>query len=540
MRRMTTSKMTPEQAARLSMAEQHAWFRSATSRRSMLRGGLVGAAAVAAGPALLATSAQAAGTPAASAPAASGTTGGLLAQAERPVGSAVIPFARHVAFGADPATSLSVTWQVSAPVSRPFVRIGHSPLDLGEKIHATLSVLSTPFTDVTAVDSVPLVKPTTVEQYYVQARIEHLLPGRTYYYVVGHDGYDPAAHPALGPAHAVTTATTGRPDFTFTAFGDQGVTYDAIALANLIRAQNPAFHLHAGDLAYANSGGDGLITDTYDPRIWDSFLTQNELFAASVPWQAVVGNHEMEPWYSPDGYGGFFQRFAQPVEKQAYYSFTYGNVAFLALDANDVTYEFTANFGYSSGAQTKWLGRQLAAYRADKKIDFIVVYFHECAYSTTEEHASDGGVRASWTPLFDQYSVDLVINGHNHVYERTDPLRAGAVTKAAPTGATVHTPVDGTTYVVAGSSGASLYQFPATDSYEGAVDNLPSVTSWVRNSSGGKTPEVVDWSRVRYTGYALLSVDSQPGGHGRAPKLVLRGVNEYGAEIDRITIVRSV
>ena len=538
MRPMTTSKMTPEQAARLSMAEQHDWYRSATSRRSMLRGGLVGAAAVAAGPALLAAPAVAAGTPAPSGSTIAGAS--LLARAERPAGSSVIPFARHVAYGADPSTSLSVTWQVPAPVDHPFIRIGHSPLDLGEKIPATLSVLTTPFSDVSAVDSVPLVKPTEVEQYYLQARVEHLLPGRTYYYVVGHDGYDPAAHPALDPAHAVTTALTGRPDFTFTAFGDQGVTYDAIALANLIRAQRPAFHLHAGDLAYANSSGDGLITDSYDPRIWDSFLTQNELFAASIPWQAVVGNHEMEPWHSPDGYGGFFERFAQPVEKQAYYSFTYGNVAFLALDANDVTYEFKANFGYSGGAQTKWLGRQLAGFRADKKIDFIVVYFHECAYSTTEEHASDGGVRAVWTPLFDKYSVDLVINGHNHVYERTDPLRAGAVTKVAPIGATVNTPADGTTYVVAGSSGASLYQFPAADSYEGAVDDITSVNSWVRNSSGGQTPEVVDWSRVRYTGYALLSVDSEPGGHGRAPKLVLRGVNEYGNEIDRVTIVRSV
>ena len=529
---MTTSKMTPEQAARLSMAEQHEWFRAATSRRSMLRGGLVGAAAIAAGPTLLAAPALAAGT---TAPAGAA----LLATAQRPAGSSVAPFGRHVAYGADPATSLSVTWQVPAVVDNPFIRIGHSPLDLSEKIPASLSVLTTPFSDVTAVDSVPLVKPTTVEQYYVQARVEHLLPGRTYYYVVGHDGYDPAAHPTLDPARAVTTAVSGRSDFTFTAFGDQGVTYDGVALANLIRAQNPAFHLHAGDLSYANSGGDGLITDTYDPRIWDSFLTQNELFAASIPWQAVVGNHEMEPWYSPDGYGGFFQRFAQPTENQAYYAFSYGNVGFLALDANDVSYEFAANFNYSGGAQTKWLGRQLAAFRADKDIDFIVVYFHECAYSTTDQHASDGGVRNYWTPLFDQYSVDLVINGHNHVYERTDPLRGGAVAAVAPIGATVDARTQGTTYVVAGSSGASLYQFPATDSYEGEVDNLASVTTWVRNSSGGKTPETVDWSRVRYTGYALLTVDSKPGRRGSEAELVLRGVNEYGTEIDRLTIVRG-
>ncbi|HWG24296.1 hypothetical protein [Actinospica sp.] len=50
---MRSSKMTPELASTLSLAEQHEWFRKATSRRSLLRGGLVGAGALAAGPALV-------------------------------------------------------------------------------------------------------------------------------------------------------------------------------------------------------------------------------------------------------------------------------------------------------------------------------------------------------------------------------------------------------------------------------------------------------------------------------------------------------
>jgi hypothetical protein len=215
-------------------------------------------------------------------------------------------------------------------------------------------------------------------------------------------------------------------------------------------------------------------------------------------------------------------------------------VAFLALDANDVTYEYTANNNYSAGAQTKWLTRQLAAYRADKNIDFIVAYFHECAYCTATAHASDGGVRDMWTPIFDQYSVDLVINGHNHVYERTDPLKAGAVTTSAPIGSTVYSATQGTTYVVAGSAGNSLYAFTASDSYEAAVDDDTSITSWYRNSSGGKTTETIDWSRVRYTGYALLAVDSEPGsGYGARPKLILRALNEDNVEVDRLTIQRA-
>ena len=57
---MTTPKMTPELASTLSLAEQHEWFRRATSRRALLRGGMVGAGALAAGPALLAGTAEAA------------------------------------------------------------------------------------------------------------------------------------------------------------------------------------------------------------------------------------------------------------------------------------------------------------------------------------------------------------------------------------------------------------------------------------------------------------------------------------------------
>ncbi len=58
-----TSKMTPEVAQTLSAAEQHEWYRKAISRRSLLRGGLVGAGAVVAGPLLSLGSASAAEAP---------------------------------------------------------------------------------------------------------------------------------------------------------------------------------------------------------------------------------------------------------------------------------------------------------------------------------------------------------------------------------------------------------------------------------------------------------------------------------------------
>ena len=421
-------------------------------------------------------------------------------------------------------------------MDKPFVRIGTSSWDLSHRLGAEVRNLTTPQTDIDSVDDVPPSGTSAVQQYFLRAELSGLRPGQTYYYLVGHDGWDSTGN--LGTIRSFTTAPSGREPFTFTAFGDEGVTYDAVANTNLIRAQNPAFHLHVGDVSYAEDGGSGLITDSYDPRLWDSFFTQVEPVASSTPWQVAVGNHEMETWYSPDGYGGQFDRFAFPGST-SYYTFTYGNVAVISLDANDVSNEIPANLGYSGGAQTAWLAQHLAAYRQRTDIDFIVAYFHHCAYCTCAMHSSEGGVRANWAPLFDKYSVDLVINGHNHIYERTDPIKGGSATTSASIGSTVTPATQGTTYITAGAGGTSLDNFSAADSYEGNVNNISAVSAYINEPGGTQTPETVAWSRVRYTGYCLLVVDSVPAQHNEVSQLVVRGLSNAGVELDRVVLARK-
>jgi 3',5'-cyclic AMP phosphodiesterase CpdA len=529
--------MTPDQAKRMSLAEQHEWFRNATSRRSLLRGGVIGAGAAIAGPALLAQSASAATTRPARL-----STPALLTKADQPGGQFVPPFGRHIAYGADPTTQMSVAWQVPALVTNPFIRIGRLPLELSGPIPAQIRTLTTQASIVSPVESVPPSAPSTIEQYYVHAAIGNLFPGQTYFYSVGHQGWDFSGD--VSSLGSFTTAPRGRGAFTFTAFGDQGVSYDAIGTANLIRAQSPAFHLHAGDVSYAESGGSGLITDSYDPRIWDQFFSEIEPAAGHIPWQVAVGNHEMEAWYSPDGYGGQYARFDFPGEASSstpttYYSFTYGNVGIISLDANDVSYELPANLGYTGGAQVAWLKSTLASLRANPNIDFIIAYFHHCAYSTCTAHGSEGGAEQFFVPLFDQFQVDLVINGHNHIYERTDPLRGGNVTTPAPIGANVYPATQGTTYICAGGAGKSLYSFPVADSYEGNVDNIASIPTYINEPGGTTTNETVTWSRVRYTGYCLLVLDSSPGWRpGATSTLTLTGLAEDGTQLDTITLVR--
>jgi hypothetical protein len=537
--------MTRERARTLSVAEQHEWFRQQRSRRSVLKGGIVGAGSLVAGSAVLSPPAGAGVAITRARPTVSPT---LVSSGIPTNGSGVIPFGRHISYGADPTSQMNIAWQLSGPVASPFLRLGTSPFGLGETIPAELKVVTTPWDDITAfLDSVPpaaaAAKAPEV-QYYAHVSLEHLYPGRTYYYMVGHRGYEPSSGElSLGGVSRFTMAPNRPTSFTFTAFGDQGTSYDSLATSNLILAQSPAFHLHAGDISYAENGGDGLLTDVYDPRAWDSFFSVTESTAATVPWMFSLGNHEIETWYSPDGYGADIDRLDFPgngprVSPGSYY-FVYGNVGVVSLDPNDVSYEIPANFGFTGGVQTTWLAQTLASLRQNRKVDFIVVFFHHCAYCTCVTHGSEGGVRQFWAPLFDQYQVDLVINGHNHIYERTDPIRAGAPTNTAPVGATVEPATEGTTYVTCGSAGKSLYSFGVPDSYEGAVDNVASVSSYINESGGTEVTETVTWSRVRYTGYALVVVDVTPPVFGQPTTMLVRGLNESGVEIDNVTLRRT-
>lgn len=507
------------------MPEQHAYLRERFSRRRVLRASAAGAGALA-GTALLGGAGCGTDSPARPSPSSS--------PHRSPVaGAAVPPFGRHLAFGADPRTQMRISWQVPLAVRKPFVRVGLRPWDLDRRIEAEVRHLHTPPLN----DRTP-----AVDQFYLHAALDGLRPGVTYYYGVGHEGYDPA-----DPRHAVAvgtfrTAPAGPEAFTFTAFGDQGISYHALANDQLILGQDPAFHLHAGDICYADSTGHGGESDVYDARLWDQFLAQTESVAARVPWMVTTGNHDMEAWYSPDGYGGQLARWSlpesgpDPRRAPGVYSFVYGNVGVVALDANDVSYEIPANRGVTGGEQTRWLDRRLSRLRQTPGVDFLVVFFHHCAYSTTSAHASDGGVRDAWVPLFDRHRVDLVVNGHNHVYERTDAIRDGAVGRRVRPGDTTDPVRDGTVYVTAGGAGAKLYSFDAPDSYQGHEKDQDEVETYRWTEDREKDPETVEWSRVRYTGFSFLTVRVEPGSR---PVMRVTALAESGERVDHFTVRRS-
>lgn len=241
------------------------------------------------------------------------------------------------------------------------------------------------------------------------------------------------------------------------------------------------------------------------------------------------GNHEMEPGFADHCYAGWLSRVViggvSPLAVPVASTFRYSSVGFVGLDSNDVAYELPANRGWTQGQQTTWLDTTLAALRADPTIDFIVAYMHASPYSTSDAHGSEGGIRESWVPLFDQHQVDLVISGHNHCYQRALPMRQGAIT-AAHTTSSVNSEM-GTTYITAGGGGQVL----APGFYPGGLSRVATAI--------GDEIEAAPWAAPERVGdYSTLCADFVPSTAHEAPTLQLRAYNTNSSVIDQVVLTR--
>jgi predicted MPP superfamily phosphohydrolase len=124
------------------------------------------------------------------------------------------------------------------------------------------------------------------------------------------------------------------------------------------------------------------------------------LLDAGVKFYASLGNHDKREQR-------FYQQFN--MDGKLYYSFTpKANVSFFALDS-----------GYPVPEQIRWLEKELAASSSDWKIAF----FHHPLYSSGDRHGSDLGLRSVLEPLFLKHNVSVVLNGHDHFYERIKPQK---------------------------------------------------------------------------------------------------------------------
>jgi hypothetical protein len=327
----------------------------------------------------------------------------------------------HLTFGAEPSSEVVVSWVSPSAVTRPAVVLGTPAGGYGRNVPASTRT----YTD----------SNNGVETVVHHAQIKGLHADTEYAYKIVSGG-------ATQLTGAFRTAPKGRVPFTFTSVGDIACgdtdyaksSLNAAATAASVERFNPVVHLVNGDLSYANSN-QGAQT-----QVWAEYFNNTQLSAASRPWMPALGNHENEPGNGPQGYLAYQTRFVLPGNGETadfegnWYKFQVGSVLFVALDNNDVCYQNdTGTYlstgdvqylrGYSDGAQRKWLEKTLSAAAADTSVDWIVVYMHQPAMSTSDAGGSDLGIRQEWMPLFYKYGVDFVLAGHDHDYERSYLVR---------------------------------------------------------------------------------------------------------------------
>jgi hypothetical protein len=240
-----------------------------------------------------------------------------------------------------------------------------------------------------------------------------------------------------GPSQAITvqTGSGGTGAFVLGAAGDiadRCTESDSSCVhpktARLIQAMNPANVITMGDNQY----DDAHLSDfrNYYDKSWGKFK------AITKP---IPGNHESYDDTPFAGYRAYFGSLATPQGKQ-YYSWDKGNWHFIALDSND----FVTGEGMAEPAQLTWLKQDLA--RNTKGC--IAAYYHHPRFSSGDHGDNPDSIQL-WQTLVGA-KVDLVLNGHDHHYERFLPQNVnGQVDPAGPV------------QIIGGMGGAPLYDVHA-------------------------------------------------------------------------------
>ncbi|NGZ75222.1 S-layer homology domain-containing protein [Saccharibacillus alkalitolerans] len=358
-------------------------------------------------------------------------------------------------FHGDSRTSRGLTWYTPQSVTGSDVQVTENGADFSQAI---------PFKG----DS--YISTNSPEERVHKAVVSGLKAGTTYSYRVGDASRD------IWSQTGTFRTDDGSNSFTFIDLADtQAKEEDEAALSAetlekaLQTVPNAEFVVHNGD-----------IVDTGTKELqWDWLLghSQDSLMRTTIAPSA--GNHEDENYAFIDHFNLDTPE-GSATETGAYYSYDYGNAHFMVLNSNENS-ETYANFSVD---QVEWMKRDAQAAKA-AGAQWIIVNIHKGPY-TTSNHATDkdiigeNGVRKKIAPLMAQLDIDFVVQGHDHIYARTKPIKSdgtagqASVIKESVGGQQVEYTVnpDGTIYMIPATAGAKVYYKNKKDALGDAYYNL--------------------------------------------------------------------
>lgn len=258
-----------------------------------------------------------------------------------------------------------------------------------------------------------------------RARSAHLEPDTEYAYRVG-DGHGAWSSEGSFRTSGDKGATTRLLFFGDSQAGDQAgfkLWGDTLKRA-LADVPDTDLILHAGD----------MVDKGFEQEQWNWWFSEAGEALRTTTLVPVIGNHEV---MGTNGSGDFRAQFQTPdngasAARGTSYSFDIKDTHVVVLDTEQ------ADAGLKE--QAEWLDRDLAGSEAK----WTVLVFHQGPYGSIY---SNEKVQQLWVPVIDKHEVDLVLNGHDHIYMRSYPMRGGQIAAEE----------DGTRYVIGGSSGPKFY-----------------------------------------------------------------------------------
>ena len=239
-------------------------------------------------------------------------------------------------------------------------------------------------------------KPAGLKHDYVRhtATIKGLRPATRYQYQVTSAQDDSTSTGEFGTAPMPGAQTA----FSFCVISDAHNTHSTAA--QTLSQRNPAFIVIDGDFIDDNGA---------KWNNWIKFFDSARPYTQKTPIVPVMGGHDIAPadnfraLFALDEPGEMF-----PNTQACYYTTVYGNVRSIVLD----TYVDDS----AMAGQLQWLEQVLKKNTSE----WTLAYFHEPVFAAGSRGIMDDTSRL--VDLFERYGVDIVVCGHNHIYERMLPI----------------------------------------------------------------------------------------------------------------------
>ena len=287
-----------------------------------------------------------------------------------------------------------------------------------------------------------------------------------------------------------------------------------------------------GDNAYSN-GTDAEYQNNFF-NIYQGSLTKNH-----VLWPAP-GNHDYAnssarqadhniPYYDVFTLPSSGQAGGAPSGTEAYYSYNYANVHFIALDSYGWETGNTRLYD-TLGPQAVWLKQDLAA----NTQPWTVVYFHHPPY-TKGSHNSDTeteliNMRQRIVRIFERYKVDMVLSGHSHAYERSFLINGHYGTESTFNPAMHSLSTSSAKYD--GSFNSCMYIKNPNDAVNGIVYVVAGSAGQLEGSSSGYPHNAMYYSNVSIGGSLFFEVEGN--------RLDAKWISADGVIRDQFTIMKEV